>query len=161
MSMALDLFWWNSLVAIPSAVELSTWMAVGNCGQPMSERVVRMGTAVWELMKMVPYYSSDLDAMVLHMILHTTSKMPLVVGTKYSGFLGSGGPSVRNELHWIGFWIEQMKGRRRMNGWPIASHSLCIGFLLVDFRWGSLRSYPPVLQCLLWLWIFLRKYLWV
>ena len=93
--MALDFFWWNSLVAIPTAVEFSTWMAVGPCGQPISERVVRMGTAVWVLMKMVPYYSSDADAMMLRMILHTTSKMPLVVGTKYSGFWGSGGPSVR------------------------------------------------------------------
>ena len=34
------------------------------------------------------------DAMILRMILHTTSKMPLVVGKKSSGFLGSGGPSV-------------------------------------------------------------------
>ena len=73
------------------ALEFSTWMAVGPCGQPISERVVRMGTAVWALMKMVPYSTPAADAMILHM----TSKMPLVVGTKYSGFSGSGGPSVR------------------------------------------------------------------
>ena len=54
-----------------------------------------MGTAVWALMKMVPYSALAADAMILRMILHTTSKMPLVVGTKYSGFSGSGGPSVR------------------------------------------------------------------
>ena len=107
----------------------------------------------------MPYSALAADAMMLCMILHTASKIPLVVGTKSSGFSGSGGPSVRNELHWIGLWIEQLKGRRRMNGWPIASHSLCIGFLLVDLRRGSLCAYPPVLQCLLWLWVALRKYL--
>ena len=93
--MNLDFFWRNSLVAIPTAVELSTWMDVGPCGQPISERVVRMGTSVWALMKIVPYSSSAADAMILRMILHTASKMPFVVGTKSSGFLGSGGPSVR------------------------------------------------------------------
>ena len=54
-----------------------------------------MGNAVWALMNMVPYSALAADAMILHMILHTTSNMPLVVGTKSSGFLGSGGPSVR------------------------------------------------------------------
>ena len=93
MSMALDLFWRNSLVAIPTAVKLSTWMAVGPCDQPISERVVRMGTAVWALMNMVPHSALAADAMILHMIFHTTSKMQLVVGKKYSGFLGSAGPS--------------------------------------------------------------------
>ena len=92
--MALDFFWRNSLVAIPNAVELSTWMAVGPCGHAISERVVWMGTAVWSLMKMVPYSDSAAYAMILRMILHTTIKMLLVVGTKSSGFSGSGGPSV-------------------------------------------------------------------
>ena len=104
--MALDFFWWNSLFVMPTTVELSTWVAVDPCFHPISERVVRMGTAVWALMKMVPYSALAADAMILRMILHTTSKMPLVVGTKSSGFLGSGGPLVRNGLHWIGFWIE-------------------------------------------------------
>ena len=53
-----------------------------------------MGTAVWALTKMVPYLASTADTMILHMILHTTSKMPLVVGTKSYRFSGSGGPSV-------------------------------------------------------------------
>ena len=95
MSMALDFFWRNYLVAMPTTVELSTWMAVGPCVYPISERVVRMGTAVWELMKIVLHSASASDAMILRMILHTTSKMPLVVGTKSSGFSGSGGPLVR------------------------------------------------------------------
>ena len=89
----LGLFWRNSLVTMPTAVNFSTWMAVGPCGHPISDRVVRMGTAVWALMKMVPYSASAADAMILRMILHMTSKMPSVVGTKSSGFLGSGGPS--------------------------------------------------------------------
>ena len=62
---------------------------------PISERVVQMGNAVWALMKMVPYLVSSNYAMILRMILHTMSKMPLVVGTKSSGFLGSGRSSVR------------------------------------------------------------------
>ena len=95
MSMVLDFFWRNPLVAIPTAVEFSTWMDVGPCGQPISERVVRMGTAVWALMKMVMYSDLAADAMILRMILHTTSNMPLVVGTKSTRFSGSGGPSVR------------------------------------------------------------------
>ena len=93
--MALDFFWRNYLVTIPTAVDLSTWMDVGPCVQPISERVVRMGTDVWALMKMVPYSDSTADDMILRMILHTASKMPLLVGTKSSGFSGSGGPSVR------------------------------------------------------------------
>ena len=93
--MALDLFWRNSLVAMPTAVEFSIWVAVGPCFRPISEYVVRMGTAVWVLTKMVPYLASAADAMILRMILHTRSKMPLVVGMKSSGLSGSGGPSVR------------------------------------------------------------------
>ena len=86
--MALDFFWRNSLVVMPTAVELFTWMDVGTCVHPISERVVRMGTAVWVLTKMVPYSASAADAMILRMILHTTSKMLLVVGTKYSRCFG-------------------------------------------------------------------------
>ena len=93
--MVLDFFWRNSLVVMPAAVELSTWMAVGPYFHPISERVVRMGTAVWASKKMAPYSVSAADSMILRMIFHTGIKMPLVVGTKYSGFLGSGGPSVR------------------------------------------------------------------
>ena len=70
-------------------------MAVGPCFHPISEKVVRRGNAVWALMKMVPYLVLADYAMILRMILHTTSKMSLVVGTKSSGFLGSGGSSVR------------------------------------------------------------------
>ena len=95
MSMALEFFWQNSLVAMPTAVEFSTWVAMGPCFRPISERVVRIGTAVWELTKMVPYSASAADAIIFHMILHTTSNMPLVVGTKYSGLSGSGGTSLR------------------------------------------------------------------
>ena len=73
-------------------MELSTWMAVGTCGYPISERVVWMGTAVWELIKMVMHSASAADAMILRIILHTTSNMPLLVGTKSSGFSGSDGP---------------------------------------------------------------------
>ena len=80
---------------MPTAVELSTWMAVCPGGHPISERVVRMGTDVGLLMNMVPYSASAADAMILRMIFHTTSKMTLVDGTKSSGFLGSGGPAVR------------------------------------------------------------------
>ena len=82
--MTLDLFWKNSLVTMPTAVELSTWMTAGPCFHKISDRVVQIGTAIWELMKMVPYLASAVDAMVLRMILHTTRDMPLVVGDKSS-----------------------------------------------------------------------------
>ena len=95
MSMALELFWQNFLVTMPTAVKFSTWMEVGPYLNPISERVVRMGTAVWALTNMVPYSASAADAMILRMILHTTSKMLLVVGTKYSGLSWSGGVFVR------------------------------------------------------------------
>ena len=89
--MALYLFWRNFLVAMTTAVEFSAWMAVGPCFHPISERVVRIGIAVWALTKMVPYSASAADAMILRMILHQTSNMPLVVGTKSSELSGSGG----------------------------------------------------------------------
>ena len=54
-----------------------------------------MGTPVWALTKMVPYSALAADAMILRMILHTTIQMLLIVGTKSSGFFGSGGPSLR------------------------------------------------------------------
>ena len=92
MSMTLEFFWRNELVAMPTNVEFSSWMAVGPCFCSISERVVQIGTAVWVLTKMVPSSSSATDAMILRMILHTTSNMLLVVGTKYSGLSGSGGP---------------------------------------------------------------------
>ena len=82
MSIALDFLWHNSLVAMPTAVEFSTWMAVGPCFHPISERVARIGTVVWALIKMVLYLALAYDAMIFLMILHTTSKMPLVVRTK-------------------------------------------------------------------------------
>ena len=88
MSMALDFFWRNYLVAMATAVKLFTWMDVGPCFHPISERVVRMGTAVWVMMKMVLYLSLAADATILRMILHMTGKMPLLVGTKSSGFSG-------------------------------------------------------------------------
>ena len=93
--MTLDFFWRNYLVAMPTAVELSNWMDVGPCFHHIYERVVWIGTDFWALTEMVPYSSSDADASILRMILHTTSKMPLVAGTKYYGFLGSGGTSLR------------------------------------------------------------------
>ena len=93
--MALDLFWWNSLVEMPNAVKFSTWTDVGPYFHPISESVVRMGTAVWALMKMVPYSDLAADAMILCMIFHAMSKMLLVVGTKYSGFLGLCGTLAR------------------------------------------------------------------
>ena len=54
-----------------------------------------MGTAIWALTKMVPYSASADDAMILRMVFHTTSNMPLVASRKSSGLSGSGGFSVR------------------------------------------------------------------
>ena len=76
-----------------------------------------MGTAVWALTKMVPYSSSAADAMILRMIFHTTSKMPLVVGTKYSEFLGSGGPLLRKlDIHSDASHLSVAQARSRASG---------------------------------------------
>ena len=77
---------------MPTALEFSTQMALGPFFRPISDGVVLMDTASWALTKMVPYSVSAADAMILRIIFHTTSKMPLVVGTKPSGLSGSGGP---------------------------------------------------------------------
>ena len=80
---------------MPTVEELSNWIAVGPFFHTISEKVVQIGTDVWALTKMVLYSTSAADAMILRMILHTTSKMPLLVGTQSSGLTGSGGPSLR------------------------------------------------------------------
>ena len=67
---------------------------MGPCFQPISISVVRMGTSVYVLMKMVPNSDSVADAMMLHMIFQTTSMVQLTVGMKSSGFCGLGGPSL-------------------------------------------------------------------
>ena len=98
MSMALDLFWRNYLIEMPTAVELSSCIDLGPCFHHISDRVVRIGTVIWALTKMVPYLASAADAMILRMVFYTTSNMPLVVGTESSELLGSGGPLLRK---WI------------------------------------------------------------
>ena len=80
-------------------MEFSTLIAVGPCFHPISVRVVRIGTAVCVLTNMVPYSASAADAMILCMILYTTSMMPLTVGTKSSGFLGLVGSSPKKGTH--------------------------------------------------------------
>ena len=95
ISIAFAFFWRNYLVEIPTAVEFLTLIAVGYCFQPISFRVVRIDTAVCALIKMVPYSVLATDAMMLHMIFHTTITMPLTVGSKSCGFWGFSGPSLR------------------------------------------------------------------
>ena len=101
--MAFDLFLRNSFVEMPTAMELSTLIVVGPCFHLISVWVVRIGTAVWLLPKMVPYLASAADVMMLLMILHTTSRMPLTVGMKYYGLLGLGRPLLRKStpLAWL------------------------------------------------------------
>ena len=84
--------------AIPTVVELSTWIAVGPCFQPILISVVCMGTAVCALMNMVQYSDSADNAMMLRMILQKTAMITLNVVMKSSGFCGLGGPSLRK---WI------------------------------------------------------------
>ena len=91
-------FWFllkNSFIPRPTAVEFSTWIAVGPCFKTNSISVVRMGISVCALMRMVPYPASAVDAMMLRIIFQTTSMIPLPVGMKYYGFCGLGGPSLR------------------------------------------------------------------
>ena len=104
------------LFAIPNAVKISTLLDVGPNFQLISISVMRMGTAVCDLMKMVPYSASDDDAMMLRMILKTTIVITLEVGMKSSGFCVLGGPSLKNGHHWPGFEPERTKGMKRQNG---------------------------------------------
>ena len=154
--MAFDFFWKNHFVAIPTVVELSTWIVVGTCLHPISVRMVQIGTAVCALTKMVLYSSSAADTMMLRMILHITSMIPLTVGTKSSGFLGLVGPSLRkwtplarlltweNErynasecmdnfiplsLYWISMFELESKQFRRL--------ATCFDVLLVALDWSE------------------------
>ena len=84
-------------------MDLSTLIAVGPFSHPILVSVMIIGKAVCMLLKMVPYSALSADAMMLRMILNTTSMIPLTVGTKSYGFLGLGGPSLRKwtPLAWI------------------------------------------------------------
>ena len=69
-------------------MDLSTLIAVGPFSHPILVSVMIIGKAVCMLLKMVPYSALSADAMMLRMILNTTSIMPLIVGTKFSILLG-------------------------------------------------------------------------
>ena len=91
MSIALDLRCLIVLVAMPNAVELSTWTGVGGWECPIYSSVMRMGTASWQFKNKAPNYASAADAMMLRSIFHTMYTMPLSVGSKLAGSCGDRG----------------------------------------------------------------------
>ena len=91
MSIALDLRCLIVPVAIPNAVELSTWTGVGGWECPISSSVIRMGTASWQFKNKAPNSASAADAMMLRSILHPTYTMPFSLGSKLAGSCGDGG----------------------------------------------------------------------
>ena len=65
---------------MPAAVELSVLIGVGGCGNPISARQVRMGTATCPLWKRAPSSASAADAMTFRSVLHSAWRGPLGVG---------------------------------------------------------------------------------
>ena len=61
MSIALERWILMLSLAIPHAVELSTWMGVGGCGYPISSRVVRSMAASFMLVKSPAVSASAAD----------------------------------------------------------------------------------------------------
>ena len=90
MSMAFNFFLVIVLVAIPNALELSTWMGVGPWGKRISIGVVRMGPVFCALMNIKPNSASAADAMAFLIIWQTTYIILLMLGTQVVSFLGWG-----------------------------------------------------------------------
>ena len=68
------------LLAIPTAVELSTCIAVGGWGRWISINLVRIGTAAWTLRNSAPYSASSADATMLRNIFHKIKMNTLSMG---------------------------------------------------------------------------------
>ena len=83
------------LLAIPTAVELSTCIGVGGWGLCISSNVVRIGMAAWLLRNNVPYSASAVDAMMLRNILHIIKMNPLSMGVYSLKISASGLGSLR------------------------------------------------------------------
>ena len=66
----------------------SVLIVVGDCGWPISIRVVRMGTACWPLRKIAPVSASSADDMTVQMVWHLVRIGPFGVGV---GRMGGGG----------------------------------------------------------------------
>jgi hypothetical protein len=62
--------WRMVLLAIPAAVELSTWIGVGGCGWPSSSSVVRIAMTYLQLWKAAPSSASAADAITFLMMMH-------------------------------------------------------------------------------------------
>ena len=89
MSIALERFCFNVLLAKAAAVVLSTWMGVGGWGWPSSVKQVRRGILSWAAKKFAPISASAALAMTNLMIFEMTWIGPLI-GTKVGAvFLGA------------------------------------------------------------------------
>ena len=80
MSIDLVLLGTMVLLVTPTAVELSTWMGVFGCGQPISMSVCLMGTNSLAVMKSAANSASAADDMTNLMILASVMIGPLSRG---------------------------------------------------------------------------------
>ena len=64
-------------LAIPSAVELSTWMGVGGCGCPISSRIVRSVTASFMFLNSAPTSASTAEETTTSMVEERLRMGPL------------------------------------------------------------------------------------
>ena len=68
------------MLAIPTAVELSTCIGVGGWGCCIYINVVLIGTAAWKFRNSAPYSASTAEAMMLRKSLHMIKMNPLSMG---------------------------------------------------------------------------------
>ncbi len=64
------------LLTMLTAVLLSTWMVVNDCGFPNSVRMIRMTFAFWELSNKAPSSASAADAVTSFKIAQVMKMLP-------------------------------------------------------------------------------------
>ena len=81
---------WMVLLAKPSALELSTWIGVADCGCPIPRIKVRIGTVSWPLMYTVPISDSATEPITFDIICEMEWMGPFRCGRLAAGVVVSG-----------------------------------------------------------------------
>ena len=95
MSIALDLFYLTLAVTMPSAVELSVLVGVGDWVKPSSWSLICRGTAVFPLWKSSLISTSAADATTCLRILYSVWIGPFSGGRRFGYFSRSVGSKIR------------------------------------------------------------------
>ena len=137
MSVALDLRCLIVPVAIPNAVELSTWTVVGGWGCPISSSMIRMGTAFWQFKKKTPTLPLQKTpwCCVVFCRLHKQFRLVLVRNWRYSLVMGV--CHSKNACPLICFVLLGRTSRRYHCGPIRPYHCVCIGWLHLVVLQGS------------------------